>query len=84
LEHHATTRPTKRTDNPKRGFNQAALEAFLVTPLFPLLPKRDTRLRDFSTFLIISSEAFPAKTQSMSFHIQGKPPLNWPASQKAL
>jgi hypothetical protein len=39
--------------------------------LFLLLPLIDTFLRDFSTFLIMFSEAFPAKMQSISLPYPG-------------
>jgi hypothetical protein len=52
-------------NNPKWSNNQATAEPFLAMPLFLLLFQVETLLRDFSTFLIISSEAFPAKTQAM-------------------
>jgi hypothetical protein len=51
----------------QRGFvNQVATDAFLAMPLCLLLFQRETFLRDFSTFLMVSSEAFPAKTQVIS------------------
>jgi hypothetical protein len=35
-------------------------------PLFLLLPQIDIFLKEFSTFLIMSYEAFPVKTQAIS------------------
>jgi hypothetical protein len=52
-------------DNHRGLITQAAAEDFLATPFFLLLPQIDTFLRDFSTIMIMSSEAFPA------CHIQG-------------
>jgi hypothetical protein len=61
----APRRSTKRTTH--IGFiTHAAAENFLATRFFLLLPQIETFLRDFSTILIMSSEAFPAKTQAMS------------------
>jgi hypothetical protein len=53
MKHHAAKK-TQSTNNSKR-----------VHPLLLLLPQIDIFLKDFSTFLIMSLEAFPAKTQGM-------------------
>jgi hypothetical protein len=68
LEHHAT----KKTHwtyliNRIRSINQADAESFHVMTLFFLLI-----LRDFSTFLITSSEAFSAKTEAISMLYSGQ------------
>jgi hypothetical protein len=54
-----------------RFITQAAAKAFFATPLFFLLPQIDTFLRDFSTFLTMSFEAFLANTQAMSLPYLG-------------
>jgi hypothetical protein len=59
MKHHAVKK-TQSTDNSKR-----------VHLLFLLLPQIDTFLKDFSTFVIMSSKAFPAKTQAMSLPYPG-------------
>jgi hypothetical protein len=51
-------------DNHRGLITQAAAEDFLATPFFLLLPQIDTFLRDFSTIMIMSSEAFPGLAAS--------------------
>jgi hypothetical protein len=53
--------------NPNGVHQSIGRGSFYETTLFFLL-----LLRDFSTFLIISSEAFPAKTQAISMPYPGK------------
>jgi hypothetical protein len=64
LKHHDTKKIHKRTTH-KVFITQEAAKAFLLAPLFLLFPLIVTLLREFSIFLIKSSEAFPAKAHAM-------------------